>query len=284
MPESLDLGASHPDLRRNAWPYDAVVRHMVDVVIQRRGAAASLWRMVDPAGVEWVTSSDSPNGQAQTTDPPELSDGGLGIGGAAGIKAALPAQQHLADRDAVEPDQADQRGSYGGAGPPGHSDQNGPQSLVTPSLRSSAASSAATSAVRAVRMPGRESSTACVPGRTVGSIIFQASRITRRALFRTTAPPTDRPAMNPVLVPACAGRAWTASSSPTARLPLWSTRRNCAPPRSFAGALRATGMGQGRTGGQRTRQPQAERLARAFLRRRAKIARPARVFMRALKP
>jgi hypothetical protein len=240
-------------------------------------------RMVHAAGAKRVASGDSPDRQDRTADPAELSDGVLGIGGAAGIEAALPAQE-LADGEAIEPDQSDQCGPDGGAGPPGRTNEKRPQSLITPILRSRALSSAATSAARAVRAPGRATSTTCVPGRTAESTSLQASRIRRRALFRTTAPPTPRPAMNPVLVSACAGRAWTASRSPAARDPPWRTRRNCAPRRSLAGALRATGMGQGRIDSQRNRRPQAERLARAFLRRRPKIARPARVFMRTLKP
>ncbi len=114
-----------------------------------------------------------------------------------------------------------------------------------------------------------------------------ASRRRRRTLFLTTAPPTARVTTNPILgevgpvslasAPSTVSRC-TLSSRPLARLP-WRTASS----NSWRRLIRAA-AGSTMSPEQEAQPAQALRLARPFLRRAARIARPARVRIRNLKP
>jgi hypothetical protein len=113
----------------------------------------------------------------------------------------------------------------------------------------------------------------------------QASRRTRRARLRCTAPPTRRPATKAAASPSGLGRTYSTTRLPAARRPSSSAPRTLLlgrAPRRRACAVTPRGWLAHSRRAPRARQ--AESRLRPLDRRRARMARPARVRMRTRNP
>jgi len=170
---------------------------------------------------------------------------------------------------------ADRRARFPGAAPPRETCL-GAHRDINPERSSRACSSCSRSLDLAWRIPLLATNTTSAPRSIRGASDRQASRRTRRARLRWTAPPTPRPATNAAASPSGLGRTYSITRLPACRRPACSASRIPPPRRVWEPAPEATIEDR--------RGVQADSRVRPLDRRRARMARPARLRIRTRKP
>lgn len=214
--------------------------------------------MVDTAGRERPAARDTPGGQQTASERPVGPHGLLRIVGTRGVEATLPAEPRGKDQP-VETDHAQEPETSWGSKQPHRSTPAG-QRRITCARDSNSSTSDTNSCVRAPAIVALATSATSYPPSTRGASSRHAARRIRRARLRRTAPPTRRPATN--ATDPGPGATNSITRSPWNAWPEARTR-----PTSW----RLVG-------------PYADSRVRPFARRRARIARPARVRIRMRKP
>ncbi len=215
--------------------YDGVIR-------------ASARGLVHAPSGERVAPQDSPHSQPRSDGRPPRPDRLLRIPRAGWVEPALASEDTGQGRP-IQPDQTDQhdpreppggpQGTTGeaieassrGRGGGGGGRTRSPHGTI-PRVESRPRISACSSLVRAPMIPPRATTTTWMSAGTRGARPCQASRRTRRARFRTTAPPIRRPATKAGRAPGSPGATYSITRGPEARRPLDSALR-------ISGLLRA---------------------------------------------
>jgi len=214
--------------------------------------------VVDTAGRERPAARDTPSCQQAASERTVGPHGLLRVVGTRRVEAALPAEPRRKDQ-AVEADQAHEPGTSRGSEQPHPSTPAGHR-RSTCARESNSSTSDTNSCERAPAIVALATSATSLPPSTRGASSRHAARRIRRARLRRTAPPTRRPATN--ATDPGPGATNTITRSPWNAWPEARTR-----PTSW----RLVGS-------------YADSRVRPFARRRARIARPARVRMRMRKP
>src|SRR5436309_4575777 len=155
-------------------------------------------RVVDPPGAERGAPKDPPQRQGRPAERAHLPHGLLRVLRAAGVEAALPAEDP-SQREAIDPD--DQQLGEPDRRPGRPERRSNPFGhRRTQAVTKTRSRSADTSASLAPRISGRATIITSYPSRTRLAQARHASFISRRARFRTTAPPMARGQANPTRV------------------------------------------------------------------------------------
>ena len=195
---------------------------------------------------------------------------------------SAPPRGELAERRSVPSDAGEKDRSSRPTGNPQRPSESYPVIRVTrsvhadttPALTKSSASSSVRAAARVPIVFGRATTTMSNPPRAREPTLRQASFSRRLQRLRRTAPPRARPHTKPTRMPCSQGRTYSTIHSPDRRRPSFSTARNS--PLVRRTVLRAAAVSP--------RFDQADSWARPFRRRRARMARPPRVRIRARNP
>jgi hypothetical protein len=173
-------------------------------------------------------SKDPPQGKSDPAHRSLLTDGELGVTRTARVEATVPTE-HLAQGEAIRSHQGQQKHARRPSGHPHPPAESHRHSAITPAAASALVISSTSSRVFASRIWGRAMKTMSYPAVTRGATPRQASLRRRRALFRTTAPPTCRAHTKPARVVGPEGRTYTTTRLWGRRMPSSRTRLNSDP-------------------------------------------------------
>jgi hypothetical protein len=163
----------------------------------------------------------------------------LGILGAGRVEATLSAE-HPGQCHPIHPNGHHQHRASRSPHPP--QQLPNPAHAITPARSSARSTSARTSSKPAPRISGRAMNMTQFPSPTLGLRARQASRIRRRARFRTTAPPTPREQANAARLAPSTPSTYTVTRRPDSLRP-WAMTRRTSTERLIPGAPRAVTTG-----------------------------------------
>jgi hypothetical protein len=196
-------------------------------------------RPVHPTRRQRRAPQDPPGAQHTPAKCTDGTDGLLRVLRATRVEAALSAE-HPAERRAIDPYGCDQQDARGSSGPPQRVAD--PAHAITPARCRERSTSARTSSRPAPTISGRATNMIQWPVSTRGRTPRQASRMSRRARFRTTAPPTLREHANAARLSPSTPSTYTVTRFPESRRP-WDMTRRTSTVRLMLGAARTVMTG-----------------------------------------